>query len=713
MSIINKIVSLTVILILILSVFCSLLTVSATDYNNISYTDYNYWVGGETKKAVPTKALFEPIKSISISSLGYDSSIITLADSCYDEKGNLLCLDSAEGRIIILDHNYRLVNEITEVDYNGEKIGFRGAKSILSDKGGLLYICDTENSRVLCCKDGKVQRIIGCPTSNVIPDDFVFAPTGIVCNNEGFTFVLSDGCYYGLLAFTPDYEFIGFFGANKVTNNLLEAVSNWITELFETQEKHDATAKKLPYLLTDICMSADGFLCGVNSERKGQLRMFSATGENILRYSEQYETGNGDEFNFADEPNNYVDTASMWSAVIEQSFSAVTADEAGYIYALDSTQGRIYMYDNTCNLLGVFGGGLSNSEQIGRFASPVSISAYENELAVLDIVNKNITIFKSTEYGELIKQAQQLTINGDYSEAYPLWSNIYGQDKNYQLAYNGISRYHLEQKNFEEAMKFSKAGNDQVTYAQAFRQYRNQIIRENLVWIVVAIGTISLAIYFILLYFKKRNKKISVNQNIKDCWLILFHPIECFGKIKTKQSGSVLIATILLIFFYLGTVGEKLLGGFMYENTDLTEFNSIYTLLASVGLMLLYVVLNWAACVLFEGKGKLKEIYCASCYCLIPLIINSIAYIILSYIIVPSNNGGMGLMTTIFQGIFIIWLLLSITVIHDFSFFKAIGMAIVIILGMIVAVFVLFAVLTLSQDLISFVIGLFKEILLR
>ena len=95
------------------------------------------------------------------------------------------------------------------------------------------------------------------------------------------------------------------------------------------------------------------------------------------------------------------------------------------------------------------------------------------------------------------------------------------------------------------------------------------------------------------------------------------------------------------------------------------------------------------------------------------MIIHSVAYIILSYVIVPSNNGGMSLMTTVFQAIFIIWLLLSITVIHDFSFFKAIGMAIVIILGMIVAVFVLFSVLTLSQDLISFVIGLFKEILLR
>lgn len=708
----KRIASTVIVLILVLSCAVSSLTASATDYNNISYTDYNYWIGGTTKNAVPTKALFEPVKAVELSSFGYDTSVLTVEDTCYDGNGNLLVLDSADGKIIVLDRNYNKTGEITEVEYKGKKIGFKGAKSISWDNG-ILYICDTENGRVLCCRDNKVERTVECPESNVIPEDFVFAPIGVACNGNGFTFVLSDGCYYGLLAFTPKYEFVGFFGANNVTNSLFEAVGNWITELFETQEKHDASAKKLPYLLTDICVTSNGYLCGVNAESKGQIRMFSATGENILRYSEQYETGNGDSFNFADEPNNYVDTNATWSGVIAQSFSSVTSDSEGYIYALDSTQGRIYMYDKSCNLLGVFGGGLDNTQQLGRFASPVSVCSYGNELSVLDFVNKNITVFRCTDFGSAVKQAQALTSNGEYAEAYPLWKEVYAQDKNYQPAYNGISRYYLEQKEYSRAMEFSKAGNDQVTYAQAFRQYRNAVIKDNLAWIFVGIFLIAAAVFAVVLYMKKKKRSFKLNPRIRDCGTVLFHPIECFGAIKSRQSGSVVIATVLLVLFYVGTVCQKLLGGFMYENTDLTEFNSIYTMIGSIGLMLLYVVINWAACVLFEGKGKFKEIYCASCYCLVPLIINSIAYIVLSYIIVPSSNSGMSLMTTVFQAIFIIYLLLSITVIHDFSFFKAVGMAIVIVLGMIVAVFVLFAVLTLSQDLISFVIGLFKEILLR
>ena len=177
--------------------------------------------------------------------------------------------------------------------------------------------------------------------------------------------------------------------------------------------------------------------------------------------------------------------------------------------------------------------------------------------------------------------------------------------------------------------------------------------------------------------------------------------------------GSVAIATVLLILYYVTAISQKLLSGFMYQNTDLTSFNSVFTLLGTVGVMLLYVTVNWAACILFEGKGKFKQIYCASMYCLIPLILNSLLYIILSYVIIPDSNSGFGLLTVFFQAFFVILILLSITVIHDFGFMKSAGLGIVIVIGMGIFGFVLFAVFSLAQDLISFVLGVIKEVALR
>jgi len=53
------------------------------------------------------------------------------------------------------------------------------------------------------------------------------------------------------------------------------------------------------------------------------------------------------------------------------------------------------------------------------------------------------------------------------------------------------------------------------------------------------------------------------------------------------------------------------------------------------------------------------------------------------------------------------------TVVHEYSFFKALGMAILSVLCMLLAAFVIFSVTLLTQQFIMFFIGLFNEIKLR
>ena len=685
------------------------LYVSADTYEEVPTPSYTYWSGGKTKKAVKTKALYSFYKYSELAE--YDSGAAEPAHMAYSPDGKLYILDT-NGKIMILDREYRLISEISSVNYGGENITFSGARGIYIASDGLLYICDTENKRVIICSGNTVERIITKPESSVIPSDFEFTPIRIVKDSRNFSYLLCDGCYYGLMVFDSDFGFIGFFGANKVVNSILDAVSNWFTSIFNTGEKHEATVKKLPYQITDITMN-NGFVCAVNAEKKGQLRMFATTGDNILRYSEQYENGNGDEYNFADEPNSFVDVTDKWANLLTQSFSSVASDSFGYMYALDSMQGRIYIYDEECNIIGVFGGGMGSGSQKGTFATAGTLAIYGDDLAVIDIVKKSLTVFKITEYGKAVKNAQRLTLNGDYEKAYPVWQSVNSQDKNMQLAYLGLAKYYLGAGDYSSAMKYSKTGNDQTVYAQAFRSQRNMWIRGHLWLIGVIAAVIVIAAIAIRVYFKRKHINFRVNARIKNALKVLTHPIECFNNIKNHGMGSVAIATVLLILYYVTSISQKLLSGFMYQNTDLTSFNSVFTLLGTVGVMLLYVTVNWAACILFEGKGKFKQIYCASMYCLIPLILNSLLYIILSYVIIPDSNSGFGLLTVFFQAFFVILLLLSITVIHDFGFMKSVGLGIVIIIGMGIFGFVLFAVFSLAQDLISFVLGVIKEVALR
>jgi hypothetical protein len=53
------------------------------------------------------------------------------------------------------------------------------------------------------------------------------------------------------------------------------------------------------------------------------------------------------------------------------------------------------------------------------------------------------------------------------------------------------------------------------------------------------------------------------------------------------------------------------------------------------------------------------------------------------------------------------------TIVHDFSFFKSMAMAVLILLGMFVIAFVIFVMLSLSQNLLNFVVQIFNEVTMR
>ena len=61
----------------------------------------------------------------------------------------------------------------------------------------------------------------------------------------------------------------------------------------------------------------------------------------------------------------------------------------------------------------------------------------------------------------------------------------------------------------------------------------------------------------------------------------------------------------------------------------------------------------------------------------------------------------------------VLLMLIGMTVIHEYSFFKAMGMAILSVLGMVLVAFVIFSVILLAQQFIMFGVALVEEALLR
>lgn len=199
-----------------------------------------------------------------------------------------------------------------------------------------------------------------------------------------------------------------------------------------------------------------------------------------------------------------------------------------------------------------------------------------------------------------------------------------------------------------------------------------------------------------------------------------FKPIQTATYMKNvaktdKKRMNIYAASAIIIFvlFFVFKVLETTAGGFMYVEYNPDKYNSALIFVSTFCLLLLWCIVNWGLCTLFEGKGTFREIVAVTGFAFIPQIIYSIFFIIASHVLVYSEEA------IITGAYFICWLvtivvlLVELSVIHDYSFFRAIGMSIVTIIGMVAVAFLLLLVLTLFQDVTEFIGSVYDEIAYR
>ena len=684
---------------------------AATEIEDVPYSSYTYWNGPSSYTAVPMRSVYNATTSFT----GEDLGTTSLSDANYiilsPDKSTLYIVDSGNSRILVVDAvKLNLLYEIGEITKGDEVLNYTGANGLYVSSKGIMYICDTENARVIITDTkGNYKGIIEAPTDNGVPSDLDFRPSRIVEDSKGYLYIVSKGCYYGLLAYDDELNFLGFHGAYTVETSVISSIKSWITNLFMTNEKNNSGQKKLPSEISDITINNDGFLYTLSGGSSGQVKRLGLSGTQTLDYKFSFDTKGGDSVNFGETPSSFWHKHFQYSLI----FSGITTDEDGFFYIVDSGRSRIFMYDEDCRLITAFSNGYSVGDQVGTFITPTSIAAGNDKLYVLDFVYGSVTVFDLTEYGKMYKQADLLTAKGEYDEAQPIWEDILKLDANNQHAYEGLGKAYLNNDDYTNAMTYSKKAYDQQTYSLAFKQVQKQFLSKNFWWIfILCVGAVGAIAYFISA--SKKRKLITIkNQKLHAAVTTPIHPIAAFQSVKYKKNSSVLIAVIILALFYIASVCEDLYGGFMYVIVDASEYNSLYTLLGSVGLVLLWVIANWGICILSDGKGTLKEVFVSSCYCLTPMIVYSVVFIVGSHFIASSGTDSFSIISTIALIYTILLLLLSMTVVHEYSFFKACGMAILTLLGMILVAFIVFSLWLLAQQFVMFIINIVQEAVLR
>lgn len=419
------------------------------------YQGYSYTTTDEGTLDVAAPQAYLPAKVYASSDLGAELS--SPEDLLFDGQGNLYVCDAGRNAIFVFTPDMKLLRTIDSFENGGETDTFSSPYGIFLTPSGNLYVADYGNQRVVALNAGQEAiLIVEKPESELLGETFVFQPQKVVVDNTNRLFVLSKNVNEGIMQFTEEGKFLGFYGSNTVTAGLIDRI--WKEVM--TEEQTGKLTQFVPVEYKNFSLDYKGFLYAVTkvSDVNQPIRRLNLSGGDVLVRSPIDGTAQV----AGDLSYPYAGVSGITGP---SSFVDITSDELGNYYALDDKRGRVFAYDEEGNLLFVFGA--LNSGQVGSFASPSAITYYGHKIYALDRANAEIIVFEATEYVRIMEEAMSSYLLQDYDKSLSLWEEIIKRNNNCDLAYYkaGYCLYRL--KDYRKAMEYFKLVNAKEAYSDA------------------------------------------------------------------------------------------------------------------------------------------------------------------------------------------------------------------------------------------------------
>ncbi len=201
--------------------------------------------------------------------------------------------------------------------------------------------------------------------------------------------------------------------------------------------------------------------------------------------------------------------------------------------------------------------------------------------------------------------------------------------------------------------------------------------------------------------------------SLKYSLYVLTHPFDGFWDLTHEKRGSIAAANTLLILTFMTNLWNLRFESFLFNDTRWERINIWSQIAGILAPLLLYVVANWCLTTLFDGKGRMTDVYMGMCYSLTPyiLIVNPVT--IISNVLTKEE----GAFLAYFEIIALVWagawMLISVMQIHDYSLMKAILAVAFSAVGMMIIVFLIMLFFSLVSDAIAFFVSVGKELIFR
>ena len=676
------------------------------------YTTYTYGKDGWPRTS-PT--VYTPVMNVNSDYIGLDIAIDDPRDLFVGPDGCVYIVDAANNRIVVTDANYKLKFTIDAfINDQGVPDKFTNPSGVFANAKEI-FVCDTDANRLVVFDiDGNFEKILAKPSSALFGENSIYKPVAVAVDQYDRIYVISSTTYQGVIVLTSEGEFTGCIGAQNVVYSAWDII--WRN--FQTAEQRKATASYIPTEYNNITVDKEGFIyvtATANSTAR-QAQQYAQLKNKSSKYSpvRKLNAAGKEVMNrlgyFAppDEVNVTRPTVSRLNDV------AVKPENTWSV--IDERRQKVYTYDQNGHLLFAFG---DSGGQLGNLSSIEAVAYQGDKMLLLDKSDNFFTVYKRTEYGDILLAAIRNENERKFDQAITYWQEILKRNSNFDLAYIGIGRALSSSGEYKEAMEYFEAAYDTTNYSAAFQEVRKQWIEKYFIVLPIAV------IAFVLLwgrfskYYKKKNREAALRVGKKTYWEellyafhVIYHPFDGFWDLKHEKRGSVrgaiTILGLVILSFYYNSIGR----GYLLNPTG--SYSTIFEQAGSVILPLaLWVVSNWCLTTLFEGEGTFKDVFVATCYSLFPLVLTLIPATLLSNVVTSAETGIISLLV----GLGYVWTGLLIffgaQTTHDYTLGKNIAMTLATILGMAIVMFIGILFTSLVSNMVSFVTNIIVELQYR
>lgn len=213
---------------------------------------------------------------------------------------------------------------------------------------------------------------------------------------------------------------------------------------------------------------------------------------------------------------------------------------------------------------------------------------------------------------------------------------------------------------------------------------------------------------------KQKETYIKYFNSLKFALYCMTHPLDGFWDLTHEKRGTYAAANTILIATVIIRILKLKYTSFVVVEPVYWEELNIFLYIASIIFPLaLWVVGNWALTTLFDGKGRLGQVYMATCYGMAVYPLVQFPLMIFSNFVTTDEAEFytvLSALTLVYAAILIIS---GMGQIHEYSAGKNLLFTVATLFAMLVMVFILMIFFSMISQGVAYFIALGKELLFR